>query len=190
MSNEVIIHKIGQGDQEVLKLLYRLYRNDFIIWAQKKTGCREDDAKDIFQEVIVSFYLNVQTGSLQTINSSIKTYLFTCGKNLLLNELKKTSKLINLSGFEFTNDEITKIEQMEKSHYDKELIKKTMEELPIDCQKILILYYFENCSLKTIAKKLGYKNANVVKTMKSESMKKMGLAIKRIAKNLKMLIAI
>ena len=190
MHNEEIINKIIKGDKDVVIHLYRLYRNDFIKWAQRKIGCREEDAKDIFQDVILSFYNKVLERKLTVIDSSLKTYLFACGRNLLLNEIKKQGKFVNLSDFEFTNDEITNIEKMENTHQDKEIINKALEELPNDEQEILKLFYFENYTLQAIAEKLGYKNANVVKTKKSNSMKKIGLVVRKLSKGLKMLLLV
>ena len=190
MHNEEIINKIIKGDKDVVIHLYRLYRNDFIKWAQRKIGCREEDAKDIFQDVILSFYNKVLERKLTVIDSSLKTYLFAGGRNLLLNEIKKQGKFVNLSDFEFTNDEITNIEKMENTHQDKEIINKALEELPNDEQEILKLFYFENYTLQAIAEKLGYKNANVVKTKKSNSMKKIGLVVRKLSKGLKMLLLV
>jgi len=190
VQNDLIIDKIIQGDSDVVIHLYRLYRNDFIKWAQRKLDCREEDAKDVFQDVILSFYNKVRERKLSKLDCSLKTYLFACGRNLLLNEIKKQGKFVNLCDFEFTNDEISKLEQMEKTHHDKELIKKALEELPEEEQEILKLFYFENYDLQSIADKVGYKNANVVKTKKSLIMKKLGLSLKKLAKGLKMLLLV
>lgn len=183
-----IINRINENDESIIVFLYKTYRNDFIKWALHYFDIQEDDLKDVFQDVIISFYRNVNEGKLSSINCSIKTYLFACGKNNLLNLSKKNQKFVNLSGFDFTNDEITKIEKMEKAHFDNDLIEKAIKELPEEHQKVLKMYYFDNLDLESIAKKLGYKNSNVVKTIKSNSLKKMMTTIDKISKEIKILM--
>lgn len=188
LSSKEIIKSIHEGDDRVTVLLYRAYRNDFIKWALRNHRCNEDDAKDIFQDIIISFYHKVREQKITSIDSSLKTYLFSCGKNQLLNLSKKNQKFIDLSGFECINDEMIKIEKMEKLSQDKLLIEKALKELPEADQKILKMFYFDNCDLETISKILGYKNANVVKTKKSACLKKMISIMDKISNGIKMLV--
>lgn len=188
LSSKDIIKQINAGDDTIIVLLYKTYRNDFIKWALHHFDSREDDVKDIFQDIVISFYRNVRDHKLNSIDCSIKTYLFSCGRNHLLNLTKKNQKFINLSDFDFTNDDIGKIERMEKLHHDRELIKEAIKDLPEESQKILKLFYFDNMDLESIAKELGYKNSNVVKTIKSNSLRKMVVALNKISKGIKMLV--
>lgn len=188
LSSEEIIRSILKGDDSVAILLYRAYRNDFIKWALRYYNCNEDDAKDIFQDIILGFYHKVKDRKITSIESSLKTYFFSCGKNHLINLSKKNQKFIDLSSFEFTNDEMIKIEKMEKLNHDKLMIEKVIKELPEIDQKILKMYYFDNFNLETIAKELGYKNANVVKSKKSACLKKMITIMDKISNGIKMLV--
>jgi len=188
LSSEEIIRSILKGDDSVAILLYRAYRNDFIKWAIQNYSCNEDDAKDIFQDIIISFYHKVKERKITSIDYSLKTYLFSCGKNHLLNLSKKNQKFIDLSSLEFTNDEMIKIEKMEKLNHDKLLIENAIKEMSETDQKILKMFYFDNYDLDTIAKELGYKNANVVKSKKSACLKKMISIMDKISSGIKMLV--
>ncbi len=188
LSTNEIIKRIKKGDDSIMLYLYKTYRNDFIKWALFSFKCEEEDVKDIFQEIIISFYLNVRNKGLNSIDNNLKTYLFSCGKNHLLNLSKKNQKFINLIDFEFTNDDMNEIERLEKSHHDKAVIEEALKVLPEECQKIIKLYYFDNYDLESIARELGYKNANVVKTKKSDSMKKLVVAIKKVSNKIKILV--
>ncbi len=77
---------------------------------------------------------------------------------------------------------------MEKLNHDKLMIEKVIKELPEIDQKILKMYYFDNFNLETIAKELGYKNANVVKSKKSACLKKMISIVDKFSNGIKMLI--
>lgn len=186
------ITSIKSGNQDFLLRVYAEYRNEFIKWAEFQYDCDEDDAKDIFQDAVIAFYSNVVSGRLTYLNSDSKTYLFAIGKNLLLNFNKKQGRMVTFEGGEVINggktNPIEDMESMEEEQLNKELISKALETLPEKCREILRLYYFKNKNLDSIAKELGYKNANVIKKTKSECMKKMAVVMRELRKNMSVFI--
>ncbi|MEJ0029129.1 MAG: hypothetical protein WDO15_01590 [Bacteroidota bacterium] len=72
---------VRSGDNTVLKDLYRKHRSPFLQWAKRKYA--EADAADIYQQAFTIFYFNVKDGKFKGMTSSIKTYIFAIGKNLL-----------------------------------------------------------------------------------------------------------
>lgn len=179
------IQSIRGGNQDFLLRVYAEYRNEFIKWAEFQYSCDEDDAKDIFQEAVIAFYLNVMNGTLTHLNSDLKTYLFSIGKYLLLNFKRKHDRTSNLDESNVINMGSTNpIEDMEETEHNQELIRKALEQMPEKCREILRLYYFKHKDLASIAKELGYKNANVIKKTKSECMKKMAVVMRELRKNM------
>lgn len=172
---------IKNGNTGVLVSLYKEHRNNFIAWARNEFGVREEDAKDIFQDVITAFYFNVKEERLVSLDCDIRTYLYAIGKYKIINHQKKSARTVNLPLSQLINED--KQENMaEKKHDDdhtKEVIKQNLEKLPEKDRKILELYYFENKSMQEIADELGYKNANVAKKMKFESFKKLAEIFKK-----------
>lgn len=45
-------HAFRTDENQALKDIYRLHRNDCIHFARKKYGLREDDAVDVFQQSV------------------------------------------------------------------------------------------------------------------------------------------
>src|SRR4249920_1723065 len=82
MSDEILVQQIKSGDQKALSHLYETFRSEFLRWVMKDFKCPEDDTKDLFQVAVLVVYENIQKGKLDQMTSSLKTYLFSVGKNL------------------------------------------------------------------------------------------------------------
>jgi hypothetical protein len=65
--------------------------------AWKNFSAEAEDAKDVFQEALLVFYEQRQSGQLADFSGNIKTYLFAIGKNLLLTRLRKSRMIGNHS---------------------------------------------------------------------------------------------
>ena len=182
-----IIFHLKNGNQQPLTDAYKLYRDEFVQWAVNRFHVRDDEAKDIFQDVMVVFYQNVTAGKLIELRSDLKTYLFSIGKYKLLNLQKKISRTVT-----FVNDELIKIsvnpnQMNDEEEYNREVIQQNLKHLPEKDREVLRLYYEERADMKTIAEKLGYKNADVAKKKKYEAFKKLAVLVK---KNLKLFMLV
>lgn len=183
-----LIHTIKQGNQQPLMDAYKLYRNEFIHFAFIRYGCDPENAKDIFQDVLMAFYENVKSGKLTEITSDLKTYLFAIGKFKLINFQKKEARKVTFDTSSLINSQHLNEDSMadkEEQEFIKSTINRFLNEQCEDCKKVLEMYYFEELDMKTIADKMGYKNANVAKKKKYECFKKMAEMVK---KNLSMLL--
>lgn len=183
-----LIHNIKQGNQQPLVDAYKLYRNEFIHFAFTNYGCDSENAKDIFQDVLIAFYDNIKTGKLIELTSDVKTYLFAIGKFKIINFQKREQRSVTFSDFNLSmvKEPIENtMADKEEQEFIKTTINRFLNEQCEDCKKVLEMYYFEELDMKTIAKKMGYKNADVAKKKKYECFKKLAEMVK---KNLKMLV--
>lgn len=169
------------NDQEVSRSIRFLYRENFLSlsgYIVHNSG-NEQDAEDIFQEVLVAFINLLKAGKFRG-ESSIKTFLFSLNKHLWLNELKRR----NRSGMREEKYEKTMQQEepapdvvMEIQQTKRELMK-TVALLGENCKKILLLFYFENKSMKEIVTELPYENEQVVRNKKSKCLKKLEELVK------------
>ncbi len=167
-----LIKKIKSGDYNELELVYKNYREEFIKWIIKSFKCSSDDAKDVYQQTIITLYENIVNDKIQNFNSSIKTYLFAIGKNKFFAETREKHK------FQMeTDDTINTIpEEMNTSIEDmKKLqgVEKSLEILGNPCKQILELYYYHKKSMIDIAGTLGLKNPETAKNMKYKCLKRL-----------------
>src|SRR4051812_40954023 len=106
------ILRSGKAPDEAIRQLYRSQFAATKAYIKQNNGS-DEDAEDIFQEVILSFIELVKKDKFRG-ESSIATFLFSITRHTWLNELKKRgrSKLRDLK-FEKTKDST----EMDVSHY-------------------------------------------------------------------------
>lgn len=176
-----IIFEIKGGNQQPIYDIYRLYRNDFIRWGVHHFSCSEAEAKDVFQEVLVRFYQNIVSGHLTELTSDTRTYLYAIGKFQFLNLIKKNTRTVTFSQLELINTTTSidnSMEQSEEEKHNAEMVKQHLDLLDDKSRRILEMYYLEGKDMQTIAKEVGYKNADVAKKKKYEVMKKLASMVK------------
>ncbi len=170
LETSAIIEAIKAGSEKILFQIYETYRDEFVSWSIRNHQISIEEAKDVFQEAIVGLYKNVKAGKADTLESSIKTYLFGIGKNIILNMLKR--KGIESKAYEH----ITETQESTiNDHYEREhlisLVKRIYRALGSPCKEVLELYYEKGFDMESVAVQLGYKNADVAKKKKYECLK-------------------
>lgn len=162
-----MILRLRRGDRDALEEIYRSYRVSFIKWITYSHKCTKEQAVDIFQYAILSFYENVLEDTVEEINDAgIKTYLYSIGKNKLLSDSRRDSRL----SFNEELEDNLLLEEIDDQTQDREgkleKVRSIIETLQNPCADILKLFYFNNLSNDEIAEVLGYKNGNTVKNLK------------------------
>ncbi len=178
----------GKGIDDAIKFLYQ---KQFTITAAyiKQNSGNDEDAEDIFQEVLLAFIELVQKQKFRG-DSSISTFLYAITRNIWLNELKKRgrSKLRN-EKFEKAKDSTGgDISHLITEREVKKELMQMVESIGETCKKILLAFYFENMSMKDILKTLDYENEQVVRNKKYKCLKKLEQLITAqpaLVKNLK-----
>ena len=157
---------ILEDENRAISEIYSEYRSSFIGWVKKNSNCDENTALDIYQVSLVILYENVINKKLSQLDN-VKSYLFTIGKNKLMEHYRSVKKnqhheideniLLNKAIEEETNDE------------NQDAISKiysSLSQLGDPCKTLLENYYFKKMSLDEIASDMNYKNRDTVKTKK------------------------
>ncbi len=172
-SDELLIEDLAAGNAEVLNRLYLEHKSGFVSWAISKYGIEENRVKDIYQDAIIIIYEKAIDGNL-VLESSFKTFVYAIGKNLLLQEIDKKTRIGKHSDrmnehFEFLSG-LGDTEIYEKR---VDATKSWLENLEEPCRSILISYYFYKKSMIEIAETFGYKSPDVAKTQKNRCLNKL-----------------
>ncbi|MBA3662817.1 MAG: sigma-70 family RNA polymerase sigma factor [Bacteroidetes bacterium] len=165
--------------------LYKLHRDEFISWSQKTYDCSIEEAKDAFQEAMVDLYADITEHNSFKGQSSIKTYLFSIGRNKLLNALRKSSRTVTFSNIDVTKVMEPNEDSINDEHsntHNEEFIRKYLNLQCEDCQRVLRSFYMEGKDMATIASEMGYKNSDVAKKKKYECFKKFAQVMKNNVK--------
>ena len=173
ISRATLLQQIKIGNRMVLNQLYQTYRDEFIHWTKWKFNCKEEDSIDVFQETMIAFYENVVNGKITEFQSSIKTYLFAIGRNILLkrfrNEQIKTEELEVLQNTANQLQIDHKLNLTERQKTIAQLLKKLGE----PCKTLLQLFYYQKYSIEAITHEMNYKNNSVVKNQKVRCIKRL-----------------
>ena len=154
---------------------YPLWRKDFFLFASKYS-LDKDEIADVYQDAMIVVIENINRGKLTQLSSSLKTYLFAVGKNIILNKLRESQRLTRINFVESNEMFDSKyFSLVENDTYESgEMINeigRAIELLGDKCREILYYYYYQKLSIKSIVEKLGYANENTVKANKSRCLK-------------------
>lgn len=164
--------QVKQGNDHFLQQLYEVNRPAFVKWFQHHHRISETEAIELYQKSFTIFYFNVKNEKITSLKSNISTYLFGVGKNLvkeLFREQKHKVELDDVPEIEVANYDIF---QLEEEAHQQGLVKKILDKLGEPCKSILLMYYFKNFSMESIAENLGYKSEGVAKKKKCLCLKK------------------
>ena len=175
-----LLEGLKNGNEKTLSKVYLIYKSDFISYA-KKFDLSKEDIIDVYQDVILALRENVTSRKLTTLNSSLKTYLFSIGKYMIYSKLRKQNKVEFQEFNEFTN---TEIHQDYDFLFARELtlnqkkLQIAFKELGKKCQQLLMLIYYKNYTFDDILEELDYTSRDVVKSQKSRCLKTLKQKIK------------
>lgn len=172
---EITLEDLRKGSEKTLRKVYEENRDKFLNYA-KRYNLSEDENIDIYQDAYVIFYDNVVSGKIEGFTSSISTYLFSIGKYLIFDQMRKNKKTVsgdfNLSLVGETDEQTSDFE-MERSDLTTEqaLLQKYFSTLGTKCQELLSLFYYRGFTIQEIMEAKNYNSENVVKAAKSRCMK-------------------
>lgn len=179
MKNQPIIELLRSGEAAFFKEQYSLYREEFIGYALKK-GIDPEAAVDIYQDSFVILFENASSGKLQSLSSSLKTYIFGIANNKINEFLRKDQKTVNLDDQSYIKEEITHLDLEEQVLNSKQqVLRVAFDQLGERCKNIISLFYLDGLTIKEIMTVENYTSENTVKAQKSRCMKQ----LKELTKN-------
>ena len=179
MNEHSNIRELKYGNVRVLEKIYAEYRLPFLNWMVRTHYCDREDALEIYQHAILVFYENVMNGKFDvSTEASIKTYIFSIGKNKMLAERRKQAKFEQIKN---ATEELIYLEpDLESPNQHKmELAMRAIEQLGNPCKQVLQLFYLNNLDYEEIAVIMDYKNGNTVKNIKYKCIQR----IRKLLKN-------
>ena len=180
MEKEYIKTLVNSNPKEISSLYYN--NRDAFFSFGKKYGLGYDDLSDVYQEAFIVLRKYALKGKLESVKSSLKTYLFGIGKFMIYDLLKEKQKtttyesvmhiardIIGPISYEIENEALTIEQQLLKTHFKK---------LGEKCQEMLTLFYSRGLTIDEIVDFTDYANGSVVRSQKSRCIKKLKEMIK------------
>jgi RNA polymerase sigma factor (sigma-70 family) len=142
-------------------------------------GGSEQDAEDVFQETVTAFIDIVQKGKFRG-EASVRTFLMAISKNVWYNSIQKRSRSAERDKI---FDRMAEKEELDISHHIaerevKQELGALINQLGEACKKILIMFYYENLSMKEMVSNLPYENEQVVRNKKYKCLQQLAEIIK------------
>lgn len=162
-----------QRMDETIRAIYRNHFDSLSWYVMNNSGSRQD-AEDVFQEMMVNFIDLVQKDKFRG-ESTVKTFLFSLNRHIWLNELKRRGRaLAREEKFEKGQDRVeADTGHMIADRESRQQVIKLVEELGDTCKKILLLFYYENLSMREILETMHYENEQVVRNKKYKCLKQL-----------------
>lgn len=158
---------LSENKKTRAKALEYLYQNSFPkvkAYILSNNGTTSE-SKDIFQDTIAVVYENLLSGKFRG-DSAITSYVYSVGRNLWLQELRKKKILTT----KLENDQLTEIKG---SEVNNSLIHQVLNYLDIGCRSLLVSFYFYERTMKEVAAEFELSSVQVAKTKKLRCMKKL-----------------
>ncbi len=167
-NDKEIITLIKSGNREkAIASLYQTYYPKVKKFVSSRNGS-SDDAKDIFQEVILQLYLKITDSRLLEEGINIGGFIIQSAQNKWVDKIRKDKRLeftedvVNVSNTKsaLDNNNLTALLNKERTL----VIDKILSSIGDKCKELLRLSIFYNLSMKEIAEKLGFSSEDSAKT--------------------------
>ena len=143
MDTVKLVRKSKKGNNLAFSILIKSYEKDLYKVAIAMTK-NDDDALDCIQEAILQAYISIK--DLRQ-DEYFKTWLIKILINKCNALLKKNKKILNLDVNTSKNDTVEQSDRLE--------LKDSINNLDSDLKIIVILYYYEDMSIKDISESLN-----------------------------------
>ncbi len=139
------IEALLNNDNRLIAEIYEKNSQKVINYVCKNSG-EVADARDIFQEVLISLLHQAQNGFILTC--PLNAFLFIACRNRWLNKLKSAGRkqVTNLDedGFKFVESSIEVVESFENDEGQRAIFLENFKKLGDSCQEILGLSWTKN----------------------------------------------
>ena len=143
MNTVKLVRKSKKGNNLAFSTLIKSYEKDLYKVAIAMTK-NDDDALDCIQEAILQAYISIK--DLRQ-DEYFKTWLIKILINKCNALLKKNKKILNLDVSIAENDKVEQSDRLE--------LKDSINNLDSDLKIVVILYYYEDMSIKDISESLN-----------------------------------
>jgi RNA polymerase sigma factor (sigma-70 family) len=169
-----LVQPIKDDNRLVIKELYNQLRPQFMAWFTRHYYCRTEDVEDAYQRSFNIFYFNVRDDKITMLDTKANTYLFSIGKNIILKVLNKEPRLTKSTDETLEMDMGTvDIDFDFDETYRKEIILRMLNQIDEICRNVLILSFYKNFAMESIASEMNFKSQSVAKKKKHLCLKKL-----------------
>lgn len=173
--DEEIIAAIKTGNNSTaLNHLYKIALPKIIRFVTQNKG-DEEEAKDVFQDAVVSLFNTVKLGRYDE-GKDITGFLYFVSRNLWVNRIKKKNRQYSIKDTELWASGDSPLASIIKEE-KQAAIGDLMEKIGNHCKELLKYTLHDKLSMKEIAAKMGFSSESVAKTTHYRCKQKLAVLI-------------
>ena len=164
-NEQVLLKGLANNDSKAIETIYKENFKMIQSFILNNNGSY-DDARDIFQEAMITLYEKSQSDSF-VLTSKINTYLYSICKRTWLKKLQQIGRYSNrIDSLEETVPVEEDLEIHEKQNSEYAIMDRVLNSLGEPCKSLLEGYYVKKMDMQTLARDFGYTNADNAKNQK------------------------
>jgi len=167
-SDKQIIEGIKARDSLVLRFLYSEYWVKVINYVTHNSGS-VNEAEDVFQETILKAYTEIKKQDF-VLSGSFNGYFMSICKNNWIYAVKMKNKRIFIDFFTEEYEETNLLHEYNIDQLHK-LMWSKYDQLKVDCQEVLDMYYLQEKGMNEIAYRMEFRNNQIAMNKKSRCLK-------------------
>lgn len=165
-----ILDLIRQGNEEALVMLYHANRKMIMAFVTRNNGT-PDDGEDLLQESLLVLWERVRAGRFE-YSAKLSTFLFGTARNMWMRRLanKRRESPAILDPDSYSDGGASLLENLIVSE-EAAMVQEALKKIGAPCRQLLLLFYWEELSMEEIAGRMGFANADTVKSKKYQCKK-------------------
>ncbi|HCT22977.1 MAG TPA: RNA polymerase subunit sigma-70 [Chitinophagaceae bacterium] len=164
-NEQLLLKGLASNDSRAIETIYKDNFNMVQAFILNNNGSY-DDARDIFQEAMITLYEKAQSESF-VLTCQIKTYVYSVCRRLWLKRLQQTGRYSNtLDNLDETVPVEEDLEIHEKRNAEFAIMDRALNSLGEPCKSLLEAFYLQKQDMQQIAAAFGYTNADNAKNQK------------------------
>ncbi|MBQ6227699.1 MAG: sigma-70 family RNA polymerase sigma factor [Prevotella sp.] len=180
-----IINTIKVGPEKFNLEYGRIYdelRPDFIgMMKSRYTKASTEVLEEAFQDAMHQLYVDVKSGRIERYEKSIRSYVFTVGRNKAIDQLRRLhpdrqveTPVEELDVYRNLSYEENPVEDAEK----RGIVFRLVHSIGEPCSRVLTYFFYDVMPMREIAEAMGYKSSDVAKTTKKKCLEKVKVVAK------------
>lgn len=156
LDESALLKRIASGDSEAEQLLFEHFKlyDKIRMMVRHRIQAEPDAEADLISDIIASLLINLRKGMFDPEKGSLGNYAFGIARNRIRNYLRPTEVIKRQTSEIDETHQIYEDLSLENSE-TAEVLSRSIKNLAIKYQQVLMLRYYENYSIPEIADQLG-----------------------------------
>jgi len=164
-NEQLLLRGLAENDKKAVETIYKDNFNMIQGFILNNNGSY-DDARDIFQEAMITLYEKAKQESF-VLTCQVKTYIYSVCRRLWLKRLQQMGRyVLQTDSLEETVSVEEDIDVHEKRNSEFAIMERALGSLGEPCKSLLEAYYLQKKDMTEIASTFGYTNADNAKNQK------------------------